>query len=314
MLHPSRTRTPADAPWRRRGRHPVVHTTPGIGLVQGRPVVASLREPLDTSAAPTVVWCHGLGGDHLEYGELLDRWASHGLRVIAPRFADSVAELAVTEPTLGVDVQDRSTGWMTDPAQQAAVLGLLFDPTHWRDRLRRVSLARSAGGGPAVLAGHSYGAFTAQLGAGTRLDGHDDLPPVGPLAGAVLLSPQGSGDRGLHRGSWADLRVPLLTVTGTDDAGPRGEGVAWRREPHDHAAATVRHLGILQGGDHALGGIHRPGEPGIFADDPTARAAVLDITTAFLLATLAEDEAAAGWLADTTVHGPMVLEHHLDGG
>jgi hypothetical protein len=146
---------------------------------------------------------------------------------------------------------------------------MLFDPQHWVSRVHRVhavldSLAdqahlpvrlRATG---VIVAGHSFGAFTAQLLLGTKLGGVglDRETFTHPaVIGGMLLSPQGSGDRGLTRHSWDTVDLPVLVVTATNDLGPHGEGLDWRRESFDSVHSQFRHLAVVRGGDHQLGGI-----------------------------------------------------------
>ncbi|MEV6349196.1 alpha/beta fold hydrolase [Actinoplanes sp. NPDC051851] len=189
------------------------------------------RLPENTSPPwPVIVFCHGLGGSERGYGGLGDHLAAHGYAVLHPRFADAGA---------------------ADPRP------MLFDPAHWHDRVERVRAVLDGLPGDerfrpdgVIVAGHSFGAYTAQLHLGVN------RRPVHPaVIGGVLCSPQGSGDRGLTPNSWDDVRLPLLVVTATDDHGPHGEGLAWRREPYDRSPSAWKHLAVLRGGDHFLDGI-----------------------------------------------------------
>lgn len=214
---------------------------------------------------PVVVFCHGLGGDERGYAGLGDQLAGRGFAVLHPRFADAGA------------VEPRP---------------MLFDPVHWADRVRRVGavldgLAGDArfDGGRVIVAGHSFGAYTAQLLLGVA-NGQDVAGDDDRIVAGVLLSPQGSGDRGLTERSWDAVRKPLLVVTATGDRGPHGEGLDWRREPFDRSPSRFKHLAVLRGGDHSLGGIQRGSEPTRLAELVAAFAAGVH-----------GDAAAAEWLA-----------------
>jgi len=89
------------------------------------------------------------------------------------------------------------------------------------------------------IAGHSYGAYTAMLMAGARVNlaGHEkgtNFTDARPSA-FLLLSPQGRSPKGDERGlvenSWKDITRPLFVLTGSRDNNTTGEGPEWRLEP-----------------------------------------------------------------------------------
>jgi dienelactone hydrolase len=297
----------------RRGPFPVERLAVQRWCVAGgRCVAATLHHPASPAGppAPAVVFCHGLGSGRDEYAALGSHLASHGIVSIHPEFDDA---FALMRERLGRPDLD-STTWSAEPGARGAMLRLLFDPARWRSRAHCARAAIDAidshpvpglTGGPVVIAGHSFGAFTAQMLAGVRLfepslSGEEFAHPA--VAGAALLSPQGSGSRGLRPGSWADLRLPLLVVTATHDLGPNGEGLAWRREPFDAAPARDKWLVVARGRDHGLGGIARPGTGG-------HRDVVAGIagTVAAFTAAVGGDARAGAWL-DSGVR-PDLFEH-----
>ncbi|HVX53590.1 dienelactone hydrolase family protein [Nocardioides sp.] len=290
--------------WRATGRHRVeTLDVPAWTVVDGRSVAVFAQFPTEVAEpAPVVVLAHGLGGDHRGYAALGARLAGHGHVVLHPQFLDS---FALAASRLGMGPGEEHT-WPRDPRHRAAMHEMLFDPTHWMARVARVhavldSLATQTHLPVAlrpdrvILAGHSYGAYTAQLVLGTRLEGvgiDDSLRHPAACAG-LLLSPQGSGDRGLTPRSWDEVATPVLVVTATADRGPHGEGLSWRREPFDAAPAPLKHLAVVQGGDHLLGGIDRRADEA--PTDPAVSEAVATLCAAF--ADLVNGDPAAGrWL------------------
>lgn len=278
------------------------------------PVAVWAQYPQRTDRAPVVVFAHGLGGSERGYAALGRRLASHGYAVLHPRFLDS---FPLARERLGMRETDEHT-WPCDPTLRAAMHEMLFSPEHWVSRVARVHAVLDSlvlqrhlplGLRPedVVVAGHSYGAYTAQLVLGAELTG----VPVAtgwfrhPSVGAgLLLSPQGSGDRGLTRRSWETVDAPLLVVTGTRDLGPHGEGLSWRREPFDAAASRTKHLAVVRGGDHLLGGIDGT------EDDPPADAAAVEAVASVCAAfvdLVHGDRPAAHWLASGPQ--PETLDH-----
>src|SRR5262249_33647958 len=106
--------------------------------------------------------------------------------------------------------------------------------------------------------------------------------------------------------SWDGVGLPLLVITGTNDLGARGEGLTWRREPFDRARSRLKHLAVVRGGDHQLGGIPPPGTRAGAGARTEVRRAVAAVTVAF--ADRAHGDRQAGeWLS----HGPhpSIFEH-----
>lgn len=309
--------------WETRGSHPVEGVEiPEWSTVDGKGMAVFVQYPVvDTAPAlPVVVLSHGLGGSHLGYATLGAHLASYGFAVLHPQFLDSLHRIRVVE-SLGGDEGG-------DEAQQtlrAAMQPLLFDPAHWVSRFNRVravidSLSaqqhlplrlRPTG---VTVAGHSYGAFVTQLVLGVTLSG------VGPELGTrphpavgcgILLSPQGSGDRGLTAGSWDGVTAPVAVITATRDFGPHGEGLSWRREPFDRVRSALKHLAVVRDSDHYLGGI--PGheddgavQVGRETPEQGIRRAVSAVAVAF--AEWARGDAAAGdWLGSNPL--PSVMDH-----
>ncbi|MEV6641526.1 hypothetical protein [Amycolatopsis sp. NPDC051371] len=290
--------------WTRPGPHRVrTGETDEWTTVDGQPVAVFTQEPETAGPRPVVVLCHGLGGSHRGYAGLGRHLASHGYPVLHPQFLDAF-ELA--GPRFGLSDVDEHT-WAADPVSRQKMHALLFDPQHWLSRVRRVHAVLDSLGPRrtgVLVAGHSFGAYTAQLLLGTRLAGFglDDTDFGHPaVTGGILLSPQGSGDRGLTEQSWAGVERPLLVVTGTRDFGARGEGVEWRREPFDRARSAVKHLAVVRDGDHQLGGIPQH-DKGI---GPVA-AAISAVATAFA-DHVHGDRDAGEWLA--TGPFPTIFEH-----
>ncbi|SDO88420.1 Predicted dienelactone hydrolase [Lutimaribacter pacificus] len=266
----------------------------------------TVRWPQEGAARGTVVFCHGLGSSRAAYGELTEVWAAHGYVVIQPTFPDSINVVAAENPGLGLDPGADLSGWTANPGLRAAMHAVLHDPDYWLHRVRIVrrimgclpDILRQARGTarglPCAIAGHSFGAYTAQLFAGAEID----LPGQGAtrfrddrFSAALVLSGQGLDQQGLRNGSWDGLTGPVLTVTGTKDGGAKGQDWHWKCEPYEFSPAGDKYLVVLEGGDHYLGGF-TPGEEGITEQ----KEAVRGVTLAFLDAYLAGDMRAQNWL------------------
>ena len=186
---------------------------------------------------------------------------------------------------------------------------ILHTPARWMDRLdivRKVMAAlprifETTCGTPSVsiscaIAGHSFGAYTAQLLAGAEID-MPDRPPQrfadSRFTAAILLSAQGRDQQGLRENSWNGMTGPMLNVTGTRDRGAKGGDWHWKCEPYDFAPAGSKYLAVLEEGDHFLGGLT---EGNASAKIPAQIDAVKQVTLAFLDVHLRDREAARVWL------------------
>ena len=255
-----------------------------------------------------VVFCHGLGSSGREYGPLSRHWAGHGYLVIHPTFSDAIDTVARAEPQLGLRPEDDNSRWSLQPALRERMHEILHSPERWMERLAVVGRVMDAlpeilaavgapsGPLPGAIAGHSFGAYTAQLLAGAEID----MPGSGPrsfrdprFSAAILLSAQGRDQQGLRDGSWDGMTGPVLNVTGTLDRGAKGGDWHWKCEPYELAPAGGKYLAVLDGGDHFLGGLT---ERDPHRHVPAQQDAVRRITLAFLDACLADSREARDWL------------------
>jgi predicted dienelactone hydrolase len=108
------------------------------------------------------------------------------------------------------------------------------------------------------IAGHSAGAMTSALMAGT----HCDMPINGPggpetaglaeprASAFLLLSGQGRGGA-FDEHSWEDITRPMMVMTGSLDASPRThETPESRTDPYTYAPPGDKYLLIIEGAAH----------------------------------------------------------------
>jgi len=289
------------------------------GVLAGHPAFAQhplvCRWPQDAPPAGIVVFCHGLGSNGGEYAALSGHWAANGYLVVHPTFSDAIATVAGAEPHLGLDPRADLSAWTATLHVRARMHEILHTPERWLERVALVGSLMDAlpgildetSGAPAAplraaIAGHSFGAFTAQLLAGARIDlpgGRESGFRDERFAAAALLSAQGRDQQGLRDGSWDTLSCPMLNVTGTLDRGAKGGDWNWKCEPYELAPAGGKYLAVLEDGDHFLGGfIDREPQRQV----PAQQQAVKALTLAFLDAHLRGRPAARDWLASIDDH------------
>ncbi len=257
--------------------------------------------PTDGGPFPVILFSHGNWSDRHSYDRLIEHWVSHGYVVIAPDHLDCCGMAkgifnSLRYGNLGliqarVDDLNRLLEALPGLAGAASELEGKVDPGH------------------IALAGHSFGAFSAQqFGGAAALD-----PDTGAYLDAlddrvdaiVALSPPGPMFDEITADSWLGLAAPTLVTTGTWDSQPTF-WPDWRM--HLMSFETARPGGkyalVVEGADHYLGNLicrtDREQPP-----QEDALTMVHVATTAFLDSYLRDSEGARAvldgdGLADTT--------------
>lgn len=130
-----------------------------------------------------------------------------------------------------------------------------------------------------IIAGHSQGAFTAQLLIGTDSAQAAYAGSHEPFyEAAILISPQGVPTSALYpvfgeskaeaatminaeywtglyyenatNNSWTNVTVPVLTLTGTGDTGDAGQTVQHRKDAFEFSPGGNKHLAVIDGANH----------------------------------------------------------------
>ncbi len=247
---------------------------------------------------PVVVFSHGNWSDRDKYDKLLGHWASHGYVVIAPTHLDGrgMARGIFNSLRLG---------------QLGLISARVADVRYLMDNLSTVERKLQAASGQAVVfrksqlvvAGHSFGAFTAQQFAGaqawdiTESETSPGQARVEPrVAGVIAISPPGPMFDVIHEKSWLQMRGPVLVTTGTWDSNAQF-WPDWKMHlmSHESAPAGDQFSLVVQGADHYLGNLicrpERDAEP-----QHGALAMVNSASVAFLDAFLRADNTAKTYL------------------
>ncbi|MDG2051850.1 MAG: hypothetical protein P8M78_16985 [Myxococcota bacterium] len=227
-----------------------------------------------SSKCPVIIFSHGLGGRPRRLLGWAQKWARQGFICLLPAHHDSVGVLA-REGAPGQKSLSSGARVRAEVHQSLASNGSEFESRvkDVRDLLDALGSGGRANGelvwgdvdtDAIGLAGHSIGAYVAQIlggarvrwGQGPELTSHRDAR----VRAVLLLSPQGAGRLGLCDESWADFDCPIMSVTGTRDRGARGEAPNWRRQVFDRAVSSLKyqltvpgasHFGLLGVEDHA---------------------------------------------------------------
>jgi predicted dienelactone hydrolase len=254
---------------------------------------------------PTVLFSHGLGGSRAA-GEVWGRhWASHGFVVIHLQHPGSDEALW------------RNRG--ATPVKEALLAG--FTPAAYIDRVVDVKFAvdeierRRRNGDPVAvridadrlgISGHSFGARTTLAIAGERVPGLPATRATGDarFKAGVALSPTAPGAPAGWPERFGAIRMPLLSITGTDDGDPFGKGSpALRTEPWRHMPPPHKYLLVLDGADHYVFGGGDAPRRRVSGHDADIQRLTKAASLRFWQAWLEGDAHAQAWLADAGTRG-----------
>lgn len=212
-----------------------------------------LSFPEEQGTYPLIIWSHGMYGSKDNYQPLVEYWTSRGYVVIQPTHSDSVSLLKSQErrQLLREFNLDKTEDWMNRPRDVQFTLDSLATLEQEFPELAGKIDSKRIG-----IGGHSFGAVTTQLLAGTT----PRLPTGGgslaePRARAfIAISPNGLGVF-FSKDSFAEVKQPMLYLSGDNDKGRRGEKAQWRRDAFDHARAENKFLVWIRDAHHNFGGI-----------------------------------------------------------
>jgi len=270
----------AAAPARsRQGAH-TVHEFEWEDTGRGRPVPALLYLPsalVYPAPSPLVVFSHGLGGSRQGYGYLGRHLADEGVACLHLQHVGSDRRVWTGGNPLELLLRLR------DAAQEAEAIARVQDLRFGLDRLLEGAFGPRVDPSRIVAAGHSFGANTALLAAGARLQRQGqtvDAPDERVRAAILLSAPPFHGEPEPERVAGA-VQVPTLHVTNTEDT---------IRVPGYHSNADDR-VAIFEamGGERKVLAVFEGGGHSVFTDrrgpgGPLLNGRVKDATKALALA------------------------------
>jgi predicted dienelactone hydrolase len=217
-----------------------------------RPLDFNLYYPASGEAFPLLLFSHGNWSNKDSYDRLISHWVSHGYAVVAADHLDCCGAPrgifnALRYGKVGM-VQAR-----------VADLSHLLDSIDAIESIHPAFRGKSDPGSVA-LAGHSFGAFSAQQFGGAQVYDPDQeryLPsPELPVRAVVALSPPGPMFDTITADSWLELATPTLVTTGSWDIQP-GFWDDWRLHlmSWETAQPGNKYALTTQGADHFLGNL-----------------------------------------------------------
>jgi dienelactone hydrolase len=281
-------RAPAQA---QDGSH-TVHELDWDDAARQRPVPALLYLPRAAGAgvpAPLVVFSHGLGGSRHGYSYLGRHLADAGVACLHLQHVGSDRRVWSGGNPLEL------LGRLRDAAQEAEAIARVQDLRFGLDRLLGGEFGARVDAARVVAAGHSFGANTALLAAGARLQRQGQTVDFrdGRVRAAILLSaPPFHGEPEPERIAGA-VQVPTLHVTNTEDT-IRVPGYYSRAEDRialfELTGSARKALAVFDGGGHSIFTDRRgPGGP-VF--NARVKDATKELALAFVHSELEGDGAA----------------------
>ena len=203
--------------------------------------------PAGAGPFPVIIFSHGALASKDRYSALGEFWASYGYVSIHPSHGDSAADSGF-RGSLREAISD-PRGWENRPKDISFIIDSLAHVEKFAPQLSGKLDLQHIGVG-----GHSFGAYTAGLIAGTTvlLPGRSAPQSFADprVSAVVMLSPEGEGIMGLSAHSWDAIHVPMLLMYGSRDFGPFGQEPVWRSEPFEKAPVGNKYRVELEGGTH----------------------------------------------------------------
>lgn len=262
--------------------------------LRNRSVPVRIRMPAGNGRVAVILFSHGLGGS-LNAGAIWAHgWAEAGFAVVNVQHPGTDSSI-FGKPGFKSALNGEQL------AARARDIHFVISELGRRVIEGSCDLTRIDSGRIGV-AGHSFGAQTIQAIAGQSYPAAIEPPLSDPrVRAAIGLSPS-PPLIGSPEAAFATVRIPFLSITGTDDAIPFVTPITavQRQQPFRLMPPGEKYLLVLKGGTHEMfaGQVIRTmlnGEP-----TPHIRDTVIAVTTAFWRATLDRDPASLRWLQNPT--------------
>jgi predicted dienelactone hydrolase len=244
--------TPSSAPslleFERPGPHAVaVYDVDWFDAQRNRAVPARIYAPADAAGAmPAIIFSHGLGNSRFGYSYLGRHWASYGFISVHPEHLGAGAEVARRGLLHLFRAGFDRRNWRNVPEDIHFVIDQLQSddalPAPLRGRVDRSRIG---------VAGHSLGAYGALAVGGMRV-----LFPGGNVINfrdsRVRAAIPISMSENFQRGSYTEIAIPMLHVTGTLDWDVfYGTWARKRRVPYNSISRNDQYLVVIRGANHS---------------------------------------------------------------
>ena len=263
---------------------------------------------------PLVLFSPGMGGTHDENVYLGDYWAKNGYVVLVFDHPGSNRDMfdEQGQPGLRKAMLDRS-----NVSKRVEDVRFVIDEVS-RGGSSQPFIASSVDSSRIAMTGHSYGAFTtmAVVGLSFEYEGRKNYSMSdGRIRAAIAMGPQGREDLffGIDEHSWENIKIPVMTMTGTNDKGSRGQDYTWRLDPFKYMQKGDKYSVVIEKAGHNSFFDHDPlishGKP---QRDPRHFGWIQATSLAFLDAYIKDIASARQWLRGGAQSGLSGGEMSID--
>jgi predicted dienelactone hydrolase len=227
---------------------------------RGREIECRVYSPRTGERLPLIIFSHGFGGDRTAFAAISQHVAEHGFVIVHPSHVDGFGRSGSQEGVRGFRglLRGESGGLVRQLEDPAKIEGRISDIKCILDSVSQLENRIPALNGRIDssrigVGGHSYGAYTAMLigGVTVDLDGKAAVSFGDPRVRCILpVSGQGIGQQGLTEESWAKLKLPMLTITGSRDQGAGGQKPDWKKDPYKFSPPGDKYLVFIDGANH----------------------------------------------------------------
>ncbi len=252
------------------------------------------------SAAPVVLFSHGLGGSNQGNDHLSGHWSRRGYAVVFVQHPGSDSSVWSGQPLqrrrAGVEQAASAQNLLLRLGDIPAVLNQLEtwnrDPGH--PLSGRLDLTRIG------MSGHSFGALTTQGVSGQSFGRQGPRFADPRIRGAAMFSPS-APRQGSPAAAFGKVKIPWMLMTGTNDTAPIGGATLEDRfNVYPHLPPGGKYELVLDGAEHSAFTDRRlPGDRQ--SRNPNHHRAIQALSTAFWDAHLRGDSAARAWLEGSAV-------------
>lgn len=251
--------------------------------------------PAGKSAAPVILFSHGLGGTPAGYAYLGEQWAARGYVAVFLQHHGS----------------DDGVWKNAEPSERFAALKGAASIANFLDRVRDVpavldqlekwekekghALAGRMNLAEVGMSGHSFGAVTTQAVSGQSLPQSGQRFTDARIKAALPMSPSAPRRGGDPASAFQAVKIPWLVMTGTKDSSPIGDADAASRLVVFPALPASKYELVLNNAEHSAF-TERPLPGDQEPRNPRHHRAILALSTAFWDAYLRHDAAAREWL------------------
>ena len=251
--------------------------------------------PAGTSAAPVILFSHGLGGSRAGSVFLGEHWAGRGYVAVFLQHPGSDDSLW----------RNQSTGHRLETLKQAGSLdNFLFRVRDVPAVLDQLATWNANNGNPLAgrldltkvgMSGHSFGAVTTQAVSGEAFRFEGGNFTDSRIKAAIAFSP--SAPRGVSASrAFGSVKIPWMLMTGTKDRAPIGRAdVASRLAVYPALQGAAQYELVLNNAEHSVF-TDRPLPGDREPRNPNHYRVILALSTAFWDAYLRGDPDALAWL------------------